>query len=565
MLRWHRRAVVVLAFGALLAAVRCTQRGLVDAGALFAQINIPDPRLAQLPAAAPATAPSAQPPLSRRVVLFVIDGLGEDRSSQLPFLDELRRRGAAAIAESHLPSLSRPNYVSLLTGVPPRWSGVRTNDYGWEVPLDSLLLRVHKSARQTAFITDVSPGFGRMFASQLSEATAAPWPNGLASAAARALERGFPLVVVIAGAVDDAGHTRGAASPEYRRAALDVDRQLGELAASLDLSRDTLLVTSDHGHTASGGHGGDEPEVMRVPLILAGAGVRPGATLDGARLIDLAPTAAALLGVPPPRHAMGRCLVELLTLSPPHAAALRAADARRRDDIARFLAGSVDEGRPLGDRLFVSFALATLLLFLIITAARHRLLLLDRRVVIVAAATPPCAALALVISCGGEISLSSLANRAEGTRALLLAAAVCLVAHLAAAAWALRDRLHLDRLRAAVALACTALCLATLLTETVAAFLGAPPWQHLPAAPLLLLLPLASMSLAVSALCSALGLLLALIVFAARAGEPARYFAGSIAGAGAGAGVGADAVAEAGARSAGGAGAGAGVPPRLPV
>lgn len=552
--RWHRRAVVMLALGALLAAARCTQRGLGDAGALFAQINIADPRLAQLPAAA---SPRASPPLSRRVVLFVIDGLGEDHSRQLPSLDELRRRGAAVVAESHLPSLSRPNYVSLLTGVPPRWSGVRTNDYAWEVPLDSLLLRVHKSARQTAFVTDVSPGFGRMFAGQLSEATAAPWRGGLASATLRALERGFPFVVIIAGAVDDAGHKRGAASPEYRRAALDVDRQLGELVAALDLSRDTLLVTSDHGHTASGGHGGDEPEVMRVPLVLAGAGVRPGATLDGARLIDLAPTAAALLGIPAPRHALGRCLVELLDLSPPRAAALRAADDQRRGDIARFLAATVDEGRPLGDRLFASFALATLLLFLVITAARHRLLLLDRRVALVAAATPPSAALALVVSCGGELSLSSLANRAEGTRALFLAAAVCLVAHLAAAAWALRGRRHFERLRAAVALACTALGLATLCTDAIAAFLGAPPWQHLPAAPLLLLLPLASMSLATSALCSALGLLLALIVFAARASEPSRHLAGS--------GVGAGAVEEAGARSVEGAGAGAGASPRLPV
>lgn len=553
--RWQRRAVVLLAVGALLAAARCTQRGLVDAGALFAQINIADPRLAQLPlqqAARPAA------PLSRRVVLVVIDGLGEDRSHGLPVLDELRRRGAATVATSHLPSLSRPNYVSLLTGVPPRWSGVRTNDYAWEVPLDSLLLRVHKSARQTAFITDVSPGFGRMFAGQLSEATAAPWRGGLASAALRAVERGLPFVVIIAGAVDDAGHTRGAASPAYRAAALDVDRQLGELVAALDLSRDTLLVTSDHGHTASGGHGGDEPEVMRVPMILAGAGVRPGATLDGARLIDLAPTAAALLGVPPPRHALGRCLVELLALAPPHAAALRAADQQRAEHIAGFLARAVDEGRPLGDRLFASFALATLLLFLVVTAARHRLLLLDRRVVLVAAATPLCAALALVISCGGELSLSSLANRAEGTRVLLLAAAVCLVAHLGAAAWALRHRPHLDRLRAAVALACTALGLAALFTDAIAAFLGAPPWQHLPAAPLLLLLPLASLSLATSALCSALGLLLALIVFAARAGEPqpSRYFAGS--------GVAVGAVDEAGARSVDGAGAGVAAP-RLPV
>jgi Metalloenzyme superfamily/Type I phosphodiesterase / nucleotide pyrophosphatase len=546
--RWRRRGAVLLACCVLAAAARSTQRGLADAGSLFAEINIRSPRLAALPAtsalASPSPTPAAPPlaaPPSRRVVLFVIDGLGEDRSHDLPALDELRRRGASTIAHSHLPSLSRPNYVSLLTGVAPLDSGVRSNDYAWEVPLDSLLLRVHKSARQTAFITDVAPGFGRMFAGHLSEATAAPWRNGLASAASRALERGFPFVVIIAGAVDDAGHRSGAASLAYRRAALDVDRQLGELVASLDLARDTILVTADHGHTAGGGHGGDEPEVMRVPVVLAGAGVRPAAQLTGARLVDLAPTIAALLGVPAPRHARGRTLVELLALSPTRTAALRAADHQRTAAIARFLAGAGDEGRPLGDRLFASFALALLLLFLVAAAARQRLLLLDRRVLLVAAATPLAATAALLISCGGELSLSSLANRAEGTRALLAAAAACTFAHLVAAAWALRRRPPLPRLRAAVALAGAALCLATFLTDVTAAFLGAPPWQHLPAAPLLLLLPLASMSLAISALCAGCSL----------AFELMTYFAG------AGAEIGAGAGAEIG--------AGAGADPRLPV
>ena len=36
-----------------------------------------------------------------------------------------------------------------------------------------------------------------------------------------------------------------------------------------------------------GGHGGIEPEVMTVPLIAAGAGIRGGATPVDARLIDV--------------------------------------------------------------------------------------------------------------------------------------------------------------------------------------------------------------------------------------------------------------------------------------
>ncbi|WP_187415133.1 alkaline phosphatase family protein [Nonomuraea sp. PA05] len=45
-----------------------------------------------------------------------------------------------------------------------------------------------------------------------------------------------------------------------------------------------------------------------VPLLLSGAGIRPGLRPRGAGLIDVAPTIAALLGTRPPAHAQGRDL-----------------------------------------------------------------------------------------------------------------------------------------------------------------------------------------------------------------------------------------------------------------
>jgi len=43
-------------------------------------------------------------------------------------------------------------------------------------------------------------------------------------------------------------------------------------------SETAIVVTADHGHTGRGGHGGVEPEVLAVPLVMAGAGVRAGAS-----------------------------------------------------------------------------------------------------------------------------------------------------------------------------------------------------------------------------------------------------------------------------------------------
>ncbi len=59
-----------------------------------------------------------------------------------------------------------------------------------------------------------------------------------------------------------------------------------------------------------GGHGSTLE--MRVPLLVAGAGVRTGIVPRDPGLVDVAPTIAALLGASPPANAQGRALTELL-------------------------------------------------------------------------------------------------------------------------------------------------------------------------------------------------------------------------------------------------------------
>ena len=107
----------------------------------LSSINLTDPPLAT---AAPVVSPRRGPRLSRRVVLVIVDGLRFRDSFNLSYLDELRRAGIDAGASSHYPTISRPNYVSILTGVPPELSGVRTNDFDREVRLDEVGLLIHR-------------------------------------------------------------------------------------------------------------------------------------------------------------------------------------------------------------------------------------------------------------------------------------------------------------------------------------------------------------------------------------------------------------------------------------
>ncbi|WP_234325713.1 hypothetical protein [Streptomyces sp. NRRL S-146] len=62
-----------------------------------------------------------------------------------------------------------------------------------------------------------------------------------------------------------------------------------------------MLITTDHGHLDSGGHGGDSRAEREVFLVLAepGGPARPGGTrLDTPRLVDIAPTVLDRLGIP---------------------------------------------------------------------------------------------------------------------------------------------------------------------------------------------------------------------------------------------------------------------------
>src|SRR3954471_10155932 len=173
---WHRppetaptRQVVAAALTLLvLGGVGAVQAGLAGASFMF-DLEQVEPALARV---APAIEAPETPRLARRVFLVVIDGLGLDRSYQLPFLDELRRRGVDSDATSHYPTWSRPNYVSILTGVPPRASGVRTNHHATPVQLDSLMDRAHAAKLGVASATDYDV-LPRLFLRKRGDARAA--------------------------------------------------------------------------------------------------------------------------------------------------------------------------------------------------------------------------------------------------------------------------------------------------------------------------------------------------------------------------------------------------------
>jgi len=130
------------------------------------------------------------------------------------------------------------------------------------------------------------------------------------AAALRFLDQDLQLVLVHLPSVDILGHGFGGTSAQYAEAARRVDGHLAAILQAVDLATTTAIVTADHGHIDTGGHGGWETVVKQVPLVLAGAGVRRGVRGGDVRQADIAPTVAALLGTAIPAHSQGRPLVE---------------------------------------------------------------------------------------------------------------------------------------------------------------------------------------------------------------------------------------------------------------
>jgi hypothetical protein len=532
----HRRVfapVIAAVILVLLGGDMAIQMG-VTGGRFVPRLNDSSPALARFE---PDSGHAPRPRLSRRVVLVIIDGLRMRESIGLPFLDSLRRRGIEASATSHYPTFSRPNYVSIVTGVPPQWSGVRSNHYDAEVGLDSLMDRANDAGFHSGFVSNLSPGLPRMFTRQSDEPGAngyvsdfhdmhyVVWPGGFAQAAHLLLARGYPLIVMHLGEVDEAGHEHGGDSPEYRAAARSVDEQLALALAQVDLTRDTVVMVADHGHTDSGGHGGLEPEVMEVPLILAGAGVRPAAAITGARLIDVAPTAATLLGLQPPGHGLGRTLTDALDLSPENAAAIDAADAERvnRNEVIIESARNDASAKVATKRVWrvpLVLGLFVIGIVLIITARRLGALRLDWRVLIIALPAFPVTYYLALGLLEQQFSPSAIPAVGDVFDMLLRWGLLSTAAHILVSWVALRGRVVLrDRLAAAAGLTACGLFLSLVPAGLAWALFGGP-FVETPSPMLVVLIPATLVAVAFYAMASTATLGLELVIFFARAVDP---------------------------------------------
>jgi predicted AlkP superfamily pyrophosphatase or phosphodiesterase len=199
-------------------------------------------------------------------------------------------RGRLYQLECELPSLSRPLYECILTGVTPVASGVVHN----QVSRLSHQQSVFHYARAAGLTTAAAAyhWFSELYnrtpfdaaRDRHTDDAELPiqhghfyyhdgYPDSHLFDDAESLRRRHQpdFLLIHPMNIDDAGHRFGLSSPQYRNAARHSDGALSRYLPDWLAAGYQVMVTADHGMNDDRSHGGVLPEERRVPLFLFGA------------------------------------------------------------------------------------------------------------------------------------------------------------------------------------------------------------------------------------------------------------------------------------------------------
>ena len=247
-----------------------------------------------------------------RVVLIIIDGCRPD-GLRLARTDEINRimagGSSSMTARTVIPPLTLPAHFSIFNSLIPINHGVVTNTGGPRVSpsATSILELAHNNGRSTAafysweHLRNLAPPGALDVSVLLSAQERLNRDMEIAQMAADYINRHQPdFCFVYLEGVDIAGHASGWMSEPYLKAVETADASVGLVRQAVEsLEGGHLILHSDHG--GSGRYHLDPTEEnMTIPWMMAGPEVKKGYKIERkTTLLDTAPTAALLLGLPP--------------------------------------------------------------------------------------------------------------------------------------------------------------------------------------------------------------------------------------------------------------------------
>ncbi|MER7759543.1 alkaline phosphatase family protein [Streptomyces sp. NPDC097619] len=279
------------------------------------------------PATAASTSGSAAAATTPKVLVIGLDGAVLDRvkAAQAPHLKGIMSRGLTAksnlYANPMAATSSGPGWSTIATGVWPDKHGVKDNSFTGKnyTAYPDFLTRIENAvpSLDTYAAADWEPitstdQNGPIFSAKVDKRLSLKGDRDgyrtedpkVAAAAATELRGADPdATFVYLGEIDAAGHSYGASSAQYLETVARVDALVGQLLTAVRERPNygqedwRILVTTDHGHTATGGHGGSTLAERGTFVLAEGAGIPAGSVREDVRLADVAATALQHVGV----------------------------------------------------------------------------------------------------------------------------------------------------------------------------------------------------------------------------------------------------------------------------
>lgn len=260
---------------------------------------------------------------ANKVILVLSDGLRYDVAVQnMGFLGHLveSRLASQYQVTGELPTMSRPMYETVHTGMPVMAHGIYSNQVVRRSNQPNIFQATVEAGKATAAAAYwwVSELYNRAPYDPINDREVDD-PSLLIQHGRFYMQDDFPDIELFATAgslvrkfqpdyllvhpmgMDYLGETYGADSYQYRKQAIRQDVLLANLIPEWMALGYNILVTGDHGISSDRMHGGTTPDMRMVPLFF----IQPDITGEGdtgktISHLQLAPTVCKLLGVPIP-------------------------------------------------------------------------------------------------------------------------------------------------------------------------------------------------------------------------------------------------------------------------
>lgn len=266
---------------------------------------------------------------SHRVLVIAFDGIRVDglQQARTPNIDLLIAGGSSSMkTRDVMPSITMPNFTSILTGSDPELTGVGDNKWlidNYKLPpivsdedgyYPSVFKTLKENGVKTAFLWNWKPLINPFNQKYLDEKLYQP-DRGYDNLYDRAFEfmsanRGTPAFTFLyTGHTDHAGHKCSWMSPEYIRAIEEGDAEVGKLfdrmrEAGIFDDTHIFFITDHGGHDR--GHGKVCSEDMIVPWVVYGPGIRRGHVIEEDNFTkNTASTVLSLFGLEQPEYWTG--------------------------------------------------------------------------------------------------------------------------------------------------------------------------------------------------------------------------------------------------------------------